>query len=115
MLSATCPPKADPALGEITYSTGVFAKIAQHAVRAVHGVRGIYEDKRLLQRWGKAGRGVRCRESRRGLIVDVAVVARRGATIHDLCRAVQEAIAAAVLKMTDRSDVVVNVSVKAVV
>jgi uncharacterized alkaline shock family protein YloU len=114
MITLDKPKAAKPKVDRVTYDTNVFSSIADRALHAVAGVRAANANKHLFQRLGK-GRSIRCRETRQGLIFDVSVVARRGATIHDLCRSVQEAIAAAVLKMTNRSDVVVNVSVRGVV
>ena len=42
------------------------------------------------------------------------MIAARGANALDLGREVQEAVAAAVLKMTGRTDAVVNVSIKGI-
>jgi uncharacterized alkaline shock family protein YloU len=93
---------------DLTYGRGVFVDIAYSAVRAVRGVKGTVNG--LVGR----SRGIVCREIGGCLAFDVSVITRRGAIIHDVCRAIQESIAAAMLKMTSRSDIIVKVSVKGV-
>ena len=102
--------------GSLTYEHGVYGAIAYRAVRAVRGVidtsRSVVSG--MLGRFGgnKAAHGILCRETGEGLVFDVPVIANKGADVRELCRQVQESIAAAMYKMTDRSDLIVNVSVK---
>ena len=102
-----------PPSGALTYEMDVFRVIAQRAVRAVKGVEKIYDGRSngLLGSMGRKA-GISCRETKHGLIVDVCVIARQFIMIHDLCRSIQESVAAAVLKMTNRSDMKVNVTIK---
>ena len=104
--------------GELSYEHSVYGAIAYRAARAVRGVKDTYSDLMggLIGRLSRGGahRGIRCKETKDGLVFDVSVVATRGINVLDLGRAVQEAVAAAILKMTNRSDTVVNVSVKGI-
>ena len=104
--------------GDLTYENSVYGAIAYRAVRAVNGIKDTYSDLMggLIGRLSRGGahRGIRCKETKEGLVFDVAVIAHKGANVLDLGRAVQEAIASAILQMTDRSDTVVNVSVKSI-
>lgn len=106
----------DASAGTLTYAQGVYGMIAYRAVCAVRGVTDTYSSVvgGMLGRLRSASghKGIRCRETGKGLVFDVPVIANKGADVRELCRRVQEAIAAAVYRMTDRSDLVVNVSVK---
>lgn len=110
--------RAETPEGELTFESTIYGAIAYRAVRLVRGVKDTHSDLMggLIGRLSRGGapRGIRCRDTKDGLRFEVAVIARQGSSAMVTGRAVQEAVAAAILKMTGRTDTVVNVSVKGI-